>query len=153
MFMFQFGKWDQLALILYSDVSLHSREGMEVMPVVTVEYELYRRVEEAAQENKATVDEILAEAVRSYLWEQDRRKIEKESETYRRQYGQLKDHYLGHYIAMLEGQVVDHDPDFTVLRQRIRQQYGHTPVMIILVEDQSIHPLSRRGFRQENGLP
>jgi hypothetical protein len=32
------------------------------MPVVTVDAELYRRVEEAAQEHKATIDEILAEA-------------------------------------------------------------------------------------------
>jgi hypothetical protein len=52
---------------------------------------------------------------------------------------------------MHEGEVVDHDPDFTVLRQRIRQQYGHTPVMITHVEGQPEYPLTRRRFQRENG--
>jgi hypothetical protein len=121
------------------------------MPVVTVEPELYRRVEEAAQEQRASIDQVLAEAVRLYLWEQERHKIEQEGAAYRRQHAAIKAQYLGQYIAVHEGQVVDHDPDFAALRRRIHQQYGHTPVMITRVEEQPERPLIRRGFQRENG--
>ncbi len=121
------------------------------MPVVPVEPTLYRRVEEAAQEQKASVDEILAEAVRLYLWEQERQKVEQESVAYRRRHAQIKTQYLGQFVAIHKGQVVDHDPEFTALRRRIRQRYGHTPVMITLVEELPERPLTRRGFQRENG--
>ena len=121
------------------------------MPVVTVGSELYQRVEEAAQAQKASVDEILAEAVRLYLWEQDRQKVEQESAAYRRQHAEIKARYLGQFVAVHDGQVVDHGPDFTVLRRRVRQQYGRIPVMITQVAEQSEQPLTRRGFQHENG--
>ena len=100
------------------------------MPQITVEPELYRRVEEAAQEQHASVDEILSEAVRLYLWEQDRVKIEQEGVAFRRQHSELVQSFLGRFIAMHEGQVVDHDADFAELYQRVRAQFGRTPIMI-----------------------
>lgn len=123
------------------------------MPVVTVDPELYQRVHEAAQAHQATVDEILAQAVRLYLWEQDRQQIAEESRRYRQQHAQLKTQYLGRYIAMRHGQVVDHDAEFAPLRQRIRQRFSHTPVMITLVEEDLEPSLVRRGFRMEQRHP
>lgn len=123
------------------------------MPTVAIESELYRRMEEAALEYKASISEILAEAVRHYLWELDRRKISEESKIYRQRHAELKAQYLGQYIAMHNGQVVDHDADFQTLRQRIRQRFGRTPVMITLVEDVAERPLIRHGFRMEMTSP
>lgn len=100
------------------------------MPTVAVEAELYDRIEKAAKKHKADIDELLNQAIRRYLWELDRRKISDESKIYRQQYVELKAKYEGQYIAMHEGQVVDHDPDFEVLYQWVRQQFEHTPVMI-----------------------
>lgn len=54
---------------------------------------------------------------------------------------------------MHNGQVVDHDTDFQALRQRIRQRFGRTPVMITLVEDVAEQPLVRHGFRMETASP
>lgn len=119
------------------------------MPTVVVEPELYRRVEEAASEYEASIDEILAEAVRRYLWELERRKISDESEIYRRRHAELKGRYLGQYIAMHNGQVVDHDPDFRTLRRRVRQRFQRTPVMITKVEDVADRTLVRHAFRME----
>ena len=119
------------------------------MPTIAVAPELYRRVEEASLEHKASTGEILAEAIRRYLWELDRRKISKESNIYRQRHAELKAQYLGQYIAMHNGQVVDHDTDFQTLHQRIRQRFGRTPVMITLVEDVAERPLVRHGFRME----
>ncbi|MFQ5594388.1 MAG: DUF5678 domain-containing protein [Anaerolineae bacterium] len=119
------------------------------MPTVVVEPELYKRVEEAASEYEAGIDEILTEAVRRYLWELERRKISEESELYRQQHAELKDRYLGQYIAIYNGQVVDHDTDFQALRRRIRQRFRRTPVMMTKVEDVAERTLVRHSFLVE----
>ena len=119
------------------------------MPTVTVEPDLYSRVEKAALEHQSDVGELFARAVRFYLWELDRRKISEESKIYRQRHAELKAQYLGQYIAMRDGQVVDHDADFQALHQRIRQQFGRAPVMITLVEDVAERTLVRHGFRAE----
>ncbi len=123
------------------------------MPTLTVEPELYQRVETAALAQRASVDEMLLDAVRQYLWELDRRKISAESKVYRQRHAELKARYLGQYIAMSDGQVVDSDADFPALRQRVRQRFGHTPVMFTLVEDIPERSLLRRGFRMEIAWP
>ena len=123
--------------------------SIERMPTVAVEPKLYRRVEEAAREYQVGVGEILARSIRLYLWELERRKISEESAIYRQRHAELKAQYLGKYIAMHKGQVVDHDADFQTLRQRVRRRFGHTPVMITLVEDTAEQPLVRHGFRME----
>jgi hypothetical protein len=119
------------------------------MPTIAVAPELYQRVEEASLEHKASMGEILNEAIRRYLWELDRRKISEESKVYRQRHAEIKALYLDQYIAMHNGQVVDHDFDFQALHQRIRQQFGRTPVMITLVEDVAERLLVRHSFRME----
>jgi hypothetical protein len=89
----------------------------------------------------------------SALWESDQQKVSNESRVYRQQHVALKGEYLGKYIAMHDCQVVDHDSDFRVLRQRVQQRCGRTPVMITLVEDIADQTLARRGFRLETPGP
>ena len=119
------------------------------MPTIAVEPELYKRVEQVALEQKTSVDAILADVVRQYLWELDRHKISQETDRYYRRWSELKNQYLGQYIAFHNGQVVDHDSDLQLLRQRIRQHFVQTPVMITRVEASLDQPLIRRGFRME----
>jgi hypothetical protein len=40
-------------------------------------------------------------------------------------------HYRGQFVAVRNGQVVDHDPDRRALYLRVRARFGHTPVLII----------------------
>jgi hypothetical protein len=117
------------------------------MPEIMIEPELYKRIEKAALEQETSTYDIFSEAVRHYLWELNRRKISEETRIYRQQHEQLKAIYLGHYIAMYQGQVVDYDKDFQILHQRVRQQYKQQPVMITLVEETADPVLTRRGFR------
>jgi len=123
------------------------------MSTVFVEPELFKRVQEAALEHKTGVDEILAKAIQSYLWELDRRRISEEGRIYRQRHAELRTRYLGQYIAMHNGQVVDHDADFQELRQRVRNRFGRTPVMMTLVEEFAERPLTRHGFRMETTSP
>ncbi|MBL7162356.1 MAG: hypothetical protein ISS57_07095 [Anaerolineales bacterium] len=117
------------------------------MQTLTVESELYRRVEEAAREQDASVDDLLAQALRYYLWDLERRKVSEETHRYHQHYQELRAKYLGQYIALRNGQVVDNDLDFIMLRKRVRKRFGRTPVMITLVEDEVERPLARSGFR------
>lgn len=123
------------------------------MPTVAVAIEpaLFQRMEQAAIEGQVSTGEMFTQALRRYLWELDRRKINEESKAYRRQHAELKERYLGHYIAMLRGQVIDHDTDFQALHQRVRQRSGRAVVMITLVEEDAEPSLVRRGFRGETG--
>ena len=121
------------------------------MPTIVVDPDLYKRAEDAAAKNNTGIGEIFSEAVRRYLWELDRRKISEESGHYRQRHTELKVEFMGQYIAMLNGQVVDHDADFQILRQRIRQRFDRTPVMITMVEEDAEPTLVRHGFRMETG--
>ena len=107
-------------------------------------------MEKAASEQQENVAELLKQAIRRYLWELDRRKISEESKIYRQRHTELKKQYLDHYIAMHNGQVVDHDKEFSVLRQRIRRRFEDTPVMITLVGEAAEEILVRHGFRMED---
>lgn len=42
--------------------------------------------------------------------------------------------YVGQYVAVLQGEVVDHDVDRVALAQRIRARYPETPVLITAAE-------------------
>ena len=123
------------------------------MPTVAVAIEpaLYQRMEQAAIESQVSTGELFTQALRRYLWELDRRKINEESKAYRRHHAELKEQYLGQYIAMHQGQVIDHDPDFHVLRKRVRRVLSRTAVMITFVEEDAEPSLIRRGFRGRAG--
>jgi Arc/MetJ family transcription regulator len=123
------------------------------VPRLVIEPQLYARVAQAADEHKIDIDRLLTEAIRRYLWELDRRKISEESLTYQQRHAELEAQYRGQYIAMCDGQVVDHDTDVIVLRQRVRLRFGRKPVMITLVEEVAERPFVRHGFRAETVQP
>lgn len=117
------------------------------MTLAQIEQKLYQRAEQIAHEQSRTISDILNAALQSYLWELDRRKIAEESVHYRRQHTQLRQEYLGEYIAMHKGAVIDHSEDFAQLRQRVRERFPGTAVMITLVTEEPIPTLARSGFR------
>ena len=119
------------------------------MPVITVEPDLFERIEETAVSQEITVDAIIEEATRRYLWDAERDRISAEMDIYRQRHSELKIRYGGEYIAMHEGEVVDHDVDMNKLWQRIRRRFGRTPVMITLVGESPERTFVRRGFRFE----
>jgi hypothetical protein len=116
---------------------------------LVIDPQLFSRVEQAAIEHQIGLDRLFTDAIRRYLWELDRRRISEESQVYKRRYAELKALYLGQFIALRGGQVVDHDPDVSVLRERVRQRFGRRPVMITLVEEVVERSLVWRGFQVE----
>jgi Arc/MetJ family transcription regulator len=146
--------WEgDLTLLREARVGTYDVSSTGPAPHLVIEPQLYSRIEQAADEHKIGVDRILAEALRRYLWELDRRKISEESQVYQQRHAELKAQYLGQYIAMHDGQVVDHDMDVAALRQRVRQRFGRKPVMITLVEEATERIFVRHGFRLETATP
>ena len=42
-----------------------------------------------------------------------------------------RERYMGEYIAIHRGEVMDHDPDQRTLYLRVREQFGRQPVLIV----------------------
>ena len=59
--------------------------------------------------------------------------------------------YLGEYVALHQGQVVDHDPDSVCLEQRVAEKSGDVAVLIAPVTGAPHRDLSTISFRLETG--
>lgn len=123
------------------------------MTNVNIAPELYKQVEQLAEERKQSADAIVADAVQHYFRQVQREKIAAESRIYRETHAEIKTEYLGQYIAMRDGKIIDHDTEFQSLHKRIRERFGRLPVLITKVEEEPERVLMRRGFRLENPNP
>lgn len=119
------------------------------MPTMTIEPALYQRMMQTASTQDVTPEDVLQEALRHYFWDLDRGKIRDEARQYRQKHAQLKEAFLGQFIAIHEGQVVDHDAEFAPLYKRVREKFAPLPVMITQVKDSADEMITRRGFRME----
>ena len=117
------------------------------MQTLTVDNTLFNQIAQAARQDKATPDEITREAFRLYFWERQQREISAEVKQFRAQHEQLKTQYLGQYIAMHKGKVVDHAKEFAELHSRVRARFGSRGVLITLVEETPNHTIERRNFQ------
>jgi hypothetical protein len=76
----------------------------------------------------------------------------KEVAAFEKQHEHLVAQYLGHYVAMNQGKVVDYDTDELLLVDRIEATYPNEVVLIRLVEEQLpglIYIRSPRWVREE----
>ena len=94
-------------------------------------------------------NKLVEDAVRTYLRELEREKIKTEAKAFRKLHTELVKQYLGRYVAIHHGQVVDHDEDFHALHQRIRQQFGRQPVLLRRVTSEPERVLVMRSPRLE----
>jgi len=105
----------------------------------------------AEQENKK-ISDLINEALRQYLWEAKERKIDREMETYRTMHVELKQRFLGKYVAIHNGELVDHDADRRALSRRVRQKYGSVAVLITPVEEKPEREFLMLSPRFERGV-
>jgi hypothetical protein len=90
----------------------------------------------AARENRS-IDDLVNEAVENYLLEQQRAKIDQEIIAFEAMYDQLMDSYYNEWVAIHEGQMIDHDADGTALYKRVRAKYGSLSVLIRRVTEEA----------------
>ena len=104
----------------------------------------------AEQEDKE-IEDLVSEALRQYLWEAKERKIDREMEAYRAMHAELKQRFLGEYVAIHNGELVDHDADRRALSRRVRQKYENVAVLITPVEEEPERELLLQSPRFERG--
>jgi hypothetical protein len=119
------------------------------MLMLTLQPELMEQLESVAIERSVMPDELLEAAVRAYLRQVEREQIKAEAAAFRAKYDKLRRQFIGQYVAIYRGEVVDHDPDFQALHSRIRQRYGRQPVLLRRVEREPERTLVFRSPRFE----
>ncbi len=80
--------------------------------------------------------ELIYATVREYLDRLAEQKIIAESEAFRAMHAELLHQYRDEYVAVHDGEVVDHDEDICALNHRIRARYGRRAVLLQQVTEQ-----------------
>jgi hypothetical protein len=123
------------------------------MTMINLKTETLNGLAEMANQYGLDADELLNKALKSYRRQLEEIKIEAEKQEYLRQHAQLKRIYLGHFIAMHNGQVIDHDQNFEAIHRRIRQKYGREAILVRRVEEEPDRPLIWRSPRISRSNP
>ena len=123
------------------------------MPTVTLQPELVKQLQQVASEQAMLPEELLETAVRTYLRQIEREKIKAEAEAFHNMHAELVEKYLGQYVAIHNGKMVDQDEDFRSLHTRIRQRFGRQPVLLRRVEAEPERVWTFRSPRFERGQP
>jgi hypothetical protein len=109
------------------------------------------QLKQTADVKGTTVDELAEQAIRRFLHDEARRMMRQETEAFRRLHPELLAKYLDEYVAIHQGQVVDHDIDQLALFLRIDAQYPHTPFLIkqVLPSPEEVYTIRSPRFEYE----
>ena len=92
--------------------------------------DLAEQIESLVGGDPARTQAFIENAVRTHMAHLHQTKIRQETEAFKAQHQELLATYPGQYIAMHQGNVIDHDADLRTLHLRVYQQVGHTPVLL-----------------------
>lgn len=112
--------------------------AMNMLAQIQLDSDLVTSLEEVTRQQGEKMEDVLAGLVQEYLRQVRRDKIRQEMKWYQTSHAALKESYPRQHVAIHEGQVVDHDPDVTLLAQRIRQHYGRIPILITQITDDPV---------------
>lgn len=128
--------------------------------ILNLPEELYRRAIRIAQINHQDVPTLLVEALeespvldKPLPEEGDQGTgndvVDREMTAYLALHPTLWEKYPGHYVAIYEGELIDHDPVDIALSHRINEKYPDTFVWMSKVEEQPFRTLNIPSFRLE----
>jgi acetolactate synthase regulatory subunit len=100
---------------------------------IALQPDLAERVRRITRSKGATVEDFVNQAVREHLEQLEEQRLEAEIQAFERMHPQLVKQYLGQFVAVHEGQMVDTDVDFETLFLRLEKYLGDVPVLIRLV--------------------
>jgi hypothetical protein len=103
------------------------------MLTITLKPDVAEQVQQLADGAQTQADEIVDEALRGYLAQTRRQKLETETKSFEQQRMTLLARYPGEYVAIHSGQVIDHDLDIRALHLRVFAKLAHAPVLLKLV--------------------
>lgn len=118
---------------------------------LTIPHNLLERARRLAQQQKRQVRDVVAEALERGLPLLEAPTIppewERESEAFRRMHATWREVYNGEYVAVYQGQLVDHDPTFEALLERIGKLYPDDFVLVRPIQDEPEIVYDHRSIR------
>jgi len=102
---------------------------------ITVPNKIFRQIAQKAKQNRKNVSDIVEDVVTNTFSQQispsnpAREKMLQEIDAYKNMHASLVKTYLGQFVAIYNGQLVDHDPDKNVLFLRIKERFPNQIVL------------------------
>ena len=103
--------------------------------------DLIDQLQQFADQEATSAETLLNTAVVEFLENSALRKLQDETIAFEQIHGQLVTRYLGEYVAMHNGVVIDHDPDVRTLHLRMRAKFGQMPILLRQVTEAVKLPL------------
>ncbi len=119
------------------------------MVTVTLKPDVAEQVSQLAEETQTQAETIVDEALRNYLAQARREKLEAENLAFEQQRMTLLAQYRGEYVALHGGRVIDHDRDVRALHLRVFAKLAHMPVLLKQVTESPDRELLLRSPRFE----
>jgi hypothetical protein len=117
------------------------------MSGIDVSAELIKPLQQLAADRGESITTIVERLIADYLRDQRHQFLLEEMERFRLRHAELREQYQGTYIAMRDGQVLDHDANGNQLYARMRERLGDTPVLIVEVTAQPEQLFTRTSQR------
>lgn len=114
---------------------------------IPVRDELIRSVEKLALEQGTNAEALVNEWIERQLALAREQRIREESVRFRAQHSALQATYAGQYVAMRDGEMLDHDAEVQALYLRIRERFGDEPILIAPVLDSPMTTYQMRSPR------
>lgn len=97
---------------------------------LVIEDNLFSQLQQKAIGKGADVQAVAYEAIQRYLQDEEQEKMQQEIAAYHDLHPELLRSFPGQYVAVHQGQVIDHDTEQLALYLRIRQHYSGEIVLI-----------------------
>lgn len=123
---------------------------------LTIPDELYRQAQRVARIRERDVAEILVEAIvlEAGITEQAQETaVDREEAAFLRLHPHLWQQYPEQYVAIYNGQLIDHDKDQVALFQRVKQKYPKEFVWIAPVHEDPVEEYVMRSPRFVENIP
>ena len=101
--------------------------------VIALQPELIEQVRWIAKSERGTIEDFVNKAIRERLRRLEDQKLAAEAKAFEGMHPQLVERYLGQFVAVHDGRVVDADVDFEALFLRLQKRFGDVPILIRLV--------------------
>ena len=103
---------------------------------ISIPQTLYRRARELARSRNQSVDAVLeagvalVEASSLTVSAEEEQAMIREEAAYEAMHPELMAHYAGQFVAVYQGQLIDHDQDETALLRRLNAQHPNDVVLM-----------------------
>lgn len=132
---------------------------MAMQITLTISERLYERASRLAQLRQQEVADAIADYLNDHLPATEidipataiqtlnTLRLEQEKIAYIKLHPLLKEKYLGQHVAIYQGELIDHDRDYGMLYERIRQQYPREVIWLATVKEEPIETIHVRSPR------